>query len=161
MATKGITRRELLDRWRGIEEEDDDDDNANVASASHSRPRPSLHHLKEEWFVSVLYMRLCACVPDPICYCLLLPECCVFVLVKFVNCPSFFTLNFNLRVLSVSFFPHGALNMQCRLGYTGSELFCSGTPHKYARRSHLRASIWATWRKPRKESVAQQSMSQA
>ncbi|XP_052181406.1 uncharacterized protein LOC127794403 isoform X2 [Diospyros lotus] len=59
MATKGMTRRELLDRWRGIEEEDDDDDNANVASASHSRPRPSLHHLKEEWFSDAFNFLIC------------------------------------------------------------------------------------------------------
>ncbi|KAF7135616.1 hypothetical protein RHSIM_Rhsim08G0251000 [Rhododendron simsii] len=51
MAKKGVTRRELLDRWRGIEENDDDDDDH-----SHSFPTPDsssrhrLRLLKEEWF---------------------------------------------------------------------------------------------------------------
>ncbi|XP_057504671.1 uncharacterized protein LOC130788134 [Actinidia eriantha] len=48
MAKKGITRRELLDRWRGIEDDDDDDDHNVTASDPPSRHR--LRQLKEEWF---------------------------------------------------------------------------------------------------------------
>lgn len=38
------SRRELLDRWRGIEEEEDDDDDP--------MKRRRLHKLKEEWSFS-------------------------------------------------------------------------------------------------------------
>ncbi|KAH7865286.1 hypothetical protein Vadar_004656 [Vaccinium darrowii] len=57
MANKGVTKRELLDRWRGIEEYDDDDDdyhNHNNLSASQpSSTRDRLRPLKEEWFADV------------------------------------------------------------------------------------------------------------
>lgn len=43
---KVVTRRELLDRWRGIEEEDEDDD---IASVDHLK-RHRFRQLKEEWF---------------------------------------------------------------------------------------------------------------
>ncbi|MCD7466945.1 hypothetical protein HAX54_004047 [Datura stramonium] len=46
MSKKVVTRRELLDRWRGIEEEDDDDDSATVDLLKRHRFR----QLKEEWF---------------------------------------------------------------------------------------------------------------
>ncbi|KAL7180670.1 hypothetical protein ACSBR1_043789 [Camellia fascicularis] len=49
MSMKGATRRELLDRWRGIEDEDDDDDDDAIASSDPSRSR-RLRQLKEEWF---------------------------------------------------------------------------------------------------------------
>nr|GMC77348.1 putative helicase magatama 3 [Ipomoea batatas] len=45
MPKKDAARRELLDRWRGIEEEDDD---ADGDFGAHKRRR--LHQLKEEWF---------------------------------------------------------------------------------------------------------------
>ncbi|KAA8541523.1 hypothetical protein F0562_022675 [Nyssa sinensis] len=45
MAKNVVTRRELLDRWRGIEEEDDDDN----ASSDHSR-QSRIRQLKEDWF---------------------------------------------------------------------------------------------------------------
>lgn len=55
MAKKGVTRRELLDRWRGIEEYDDDDDDhhhhhSHSFPASDSSSRHRLRLLKEEWF---------------------------------------------------------------------------------------------------------------
>lgn len=58
MAKKGVTRRELLDRWRGIEEYDDDDDDhhhhSHSSPASDSSSRHRLRLLKEEWFVLLL-----------------------------------------------------------------------------------------------------------
>lgn len=45
MANKLATRRELLDRWRGIEEEADEDDDRIDASKRHR-----LHQNKEQWF---------------------------------------------------------------------------------------------------------------
>ncbi|GFY97309.1 P-loop containing nucleoside triphosphate hydrolases superfamily protein [Actinidia rufa] len=51
MAKKGITRRELLDRWRGIEDDDDDDDDHDHnVTASDPPNRHRLRQLKEEWF---------------------------------------------------------------------------------------------------------------
>lgn len=44
MANKLATRRELLDRWRGIEEEADEDDDRIDASKRHR-----LHQNKEQW----------------------------------------------------------------------------------------------------------------
>ncbi|CAN4085055.1 unnamed protein product [Withania somnifera] len=55
MWKKEVTRRELLDRWRGIEEEDEDDDIASV-------DRHRFRQLKEEWF------------SDAFNYLILLPE---------------------------------------------------------------------------------------
>lgn len=46
MSKTVVTRRELLDRWRGIEEEDEDDDSASVDPLKRHRFR----QLKEEWF---------------------------------------------------------------------------------------------------------------
>nr|KYP50402.1 putative helicase DDB-G0274399 [Cajanus cajan] len=46
MANKLATRRELLDRWRGIEEEEENDDDDNVDPSK----RRSLHLHKEQWF---------------------------------------------------------------------------------------------------------------
>ncbi|CAH9118726.1 unnamed protein product [Cuscuta europaea] len=45
MSKKDATRRELLDRWRGIEEEEDDGD-----GDFNDLKRRRLHQLKEEWF---------------------------------------------------------------------------------------------------------------
>ncbi|VFQ65565.1 unnamed protein product [Cuscuta campestris] len=47
MSKKEATRRELLDRWRGIEEEEDDCDDGED---SNSLKRRRLHQLKEDWF---------------------------------------------------------------------------------------------------------------
>ncbi|XP_055825886.1 uncharacterized protein LOC129894293 isoform X2 [Solanum dulcamara] len=46
MSKKEVTRRELLNRWRGIEEEDEDDD---IASGDLLK-RHRFRQLKEEWF---------------------------------------------------------------------------------------------------------------
>ncbi|KAI4355924.1 hypothetical protein L6164_004648 [Bauhinia variegata] len=46
MAKKLTTRRELLDRWRGIEEEEEDNDDDNIDPSKCRR----LHHHKEQWF---------------------------------------------------------------------------------------------------------------
>jgi len=48
MSKKVVTRRELLDRWRGIEEEDEEDDIASVDPLKRHRFR----QLKEEWSCS-------------------------------------------------------------------------------------------------------------
>lgn len=45
MGKKLVTRRELLDRWRGIEEEDDDDRGHDLLK------RRRLRQLKEGWSV--------------------------------------------------------------------------------------------------------------
>lgn len=44
MEEKTPSKRELLDRWRGIEEEEEDDDGKNPLK------RRRLHRLKEEWY---------------------------------------------------------------------------------------------------------------
>lgn len=47
MACKLSTRRELLDRWRGIEEEEEDEDDDRIDSSTRRR----LHQHKEQWFL--------------------------------------------------------------------------------------------------------------
>lgn len=67
MSKKMVTRRELLDRWRGIEEEDEDDDIASVDPLKRHRFR----QLKEEWSCSQFHQNYifpiftCALVPFP------------------------------------------------------------------------------------------------
>ncbi|KAG7997209.1 hypothetical protein I3843_01G200700 [Carya illinoinensis] len=54
MSKKLATRRELLDRWRGIEEEEEDDDGDHDSSK-----RRRLHHLKEQWFADAFNFLIC------------------------------------------------------------------------------------------------------
>ncbi|CAB4272070.1 unnamed protein product [Prunus armeniaca] len=54
MANKLATRRELLDRWRGIEEEADEDDDRIDASKRHR-----LHQNKEQWFADAFKFLIC------------------------------------------------------------------------------------------------------
>lgn len=51
MSKKLATRRELLDRWRGIEEEEEEDDGGHDSSKQRR-----LHHLKEKWFAAPLFL---------------------------------------------------------------------------------------------------------
>lgn len=48
------TRRELLGRWRGIEEEEENDDDDNVDPSKLHR----LHRRKEQWF-PLFYFIIC------------------------------------------------------------------------------------------------------
>ncbi|XAR49781.1 hypothetical protein NMG60_11003919 [Bertholletia excelsa] len=50
MAKRAVTRRELVDRWRGIEEEDADVFNVNIAVSDDHSKRRHLCKIKEEWF---------------------------------------------------------------------------------------------------------------
>ncbi|GMQ07764.1 hypothetical protein CsSME_00051827 [Camellia sinensis var. sinensis] len=61
MSKKGATRRELLDRWRGIEDEDDDDDDDAIASSDPSRSR-RLRQLKEECCRCFLQFETRSCI---------------------------------------------------------------------------------------------------
>ncbi|PRQ51867.1 putative helicase senataxin, P-loop containing nucleoside triphosphate hydrolase [Rosa chinensis] len=54
MAKKLCTRRELLDRWRGIEEEADEDDDRIEPSKRHR-----LHKNKEQWFADTFNFLIC------------------------------------------------------------------------------------------------------
>ncbi|GMY38250.1 helicase SEN1 [Fagus crenata] len=53
MSKKLATRRELLERWRSIEEDEDDDHDPDP-----SKPR-SLHLLKEQWFADSFNFLIC------------------------------------------------------------------------------------------------------
>lgn len=55
MAKKLSTRRELLDRWRGIEEDEDEDDNAWSDPSKSNR----LCDLKEQWFSDAFNFLIC------------------------------------------------------------------------------------------------------
>ncbi|KAF9612426.1 hypothetical protein IFM89_000174 [Coptis chinensis] len=52
MTKKICSRRELLDRWRGIEDEDDNDDNDSFKQRQ-------IRHLKEEWFSDTFNFLIC------------------------------------------------------------------------------------------------------
>ncbi|PQP99297.1 hypothetical protein Pyn_15331 [Prunus yedoensis var. nudiflora] len=54
MENKLATRRELLDRWRGIEEEAEEDDDRIDASKRHR-----LHQNKEQWFADAFKFLIC------------------------------------------------------------------------------------------------------
>ena len=54
MSKKLATRRELLERWRGIEEDEDDDRDHDHDPSQIRR----LHQLKEQWFVTSLSLLL-------------------------------------------------------------------------------------------------------
>lgn len=56
MSKKIATRRELLDRWRGIEEEEEEnDDEDNIDPLKHRR----LHQHKEQWFADAYNFLIC------------------------------------------------------------------------------------------------------
>ncbi|KAJ7962656.1 p-loop nucleoside triphosphate hydrolase superfamily protein [Quillaja saponaria] len=55
MAKKHVTRRELLDRWRGIEEEEENDDDGSNDSSK----RCPLHQQKEQWFADAFNFLIC------------------------------------------------------------------------------------------------------
>ena len=66
MSKKLATRRELLERWRGIEEDEDDDRDHDHDPSQIRR----LHQLKEQWFVTSLSLSLVLHLVDDSIVCL-------------------------------------------------------------------------------------------
>ena len=66
MSKKLATRRELLERWRGIEEDEDDDRDHDNDPSQIRR----LHQLKEQWFVTSLSLSLVLHLVDDSIVCL-------------------------------------------------------------------------------------------
>lgn len=74
MSKKLATRRELLERWRGIEEDEDDDRDHDHDPSQIRR----LHQLKEQWFVTSLSLFLS-------CFIWLMIQLCASSCIKSLN----------------------------------------------------------------------------
>lgn len=64
MANKVVTKQELLERWRCIEEEEEEenaDDDVDVVDLDPSKHR-RIHLHKEQWFVPSLFHILLLCL---------------------------------------------------------------------------------------------------